>query len=117
MNTILYYYHYTLLELTLNNMKNETIRHAKLTKIKTDYTENTLKDELQELISQDISEENMEAIQAKQDELGTFEEQKLFDILTKKRNYQLLEDEKPTRDSYPSSQERPATAKLPDFES
>ena len=87
----------TLLELTLTNMKNETIRHAKLTIIKTDYTENTLKDELQELISQEISEENMEAIKDKQDELGTFEEQKLFDILSKKRNYQLLEDEKPTK--------------------
>ena len=86
----------TLLELTLNNMKNETIRHAKLTKIKTDYTEDTLKEELQELISQEVSEENMDRIQEKQDELGAFEEQKLFDVLSKKRNFQIFEDERPT---------------------
>ena len=54
----------------LNNMKNETIRHSKLTKAKVDYTETTLKEELQELISQEITEENMEAIKDKQDELG-----------------------------------------------
>ena len=60
----------TLLELTLNNMKNETIKYAKFTKRKNDYTEETLKDELQELISKDINAENMEEIQAKQDELG-----------------------------------------------
>ena len=68
-------------------MKNETIRHSKLTKAKVDYTETTLKEELQELISQEITEENMEAIKDKQDELGAFEEQKLYDILSKKRNY------------------------------
>ena len=77
----------TLLELTLNNMKNETIKYAKFTKRKNDYTEETLKDELQELISKDINAENMEEIQAKQDELGIF----------KKKNYQILEDERPTR--------------------
>jgi hypothetical protein len=87
----------TLLELTLNNMKNETIRHSKLTRAKVDYTENTLKEELQKLISQEITKENMGAIKDKQDELGAFEEQKLYDILSKKRNYQLLDDEKPTK--------------------
>ena len=39
----------------------------------------------------------MEEIQAKQEELRIFEEQKLFDILSKKKNYQILEDERPTR--------------------
>ena len=87
----------TLLELTLNNMKNETIKYAKFTKRKNDYTEETLKDELQDLISKDINAENMAEIQAKQDELGIFEEQTLFDILSKKKNYQILEDERPTR--------------------
>jgi hypothetical protein len=36
----------TLLELTLNYMRNETIRHAKSTRVKNDYTEETLKEEL-----------------------------------------------------------------------
>ena len=87
----------TLLELTLTNMKNESIKFAKRTKLKNDHTEETLKEELQELISDDIDDANMEEIQAKQEELGAFEEQKLFNILSKKKNFLLLDDERPTR--------------------
>ena len=39
----------------------------------------------------------MEEIQTKQEELGAFEEQKLFNILSKKKNFLLLDDEWPTR--------------------
>ena len=64
----------------------------------------TLKEELQNLISKDINDENMEEIQAKQDELGIFKEQKIFDILSKKKNYQLAA-------SLQWNLERPATVK------
>ena len=69
------------------NLPNET-------KIRDDHTEETLKEELQELISDDIDDANMEEIQAKQEELGAFEEQKLFNILSKKTNFLLLDNEK-----------------------
>ena len=86
----------TLLELTLTNMKNETIKFAKRTKIRDDHTDETLKEELQELICEDIDDTNLEEIHAKQEELGAFEELKLFNILSKKKNFLLLDDERPT---------------------
>ena len=59
-------------------MRNVTIGHAKSTKVKNDYTEETLKEELQDLISKDIDDGNMEEIQAKQEELGIFRLASLF---------------------------------------
>ena len=87
----------TLLELTLTNIKNKTIKFAKRSKIRDDHTEETLKEELQELICEDTDDTNLEEIQAKQEELGAFEEQKLFNILSKKKNFLLLDDERPTQ--------------------
>ena len=88
--------HPTLFELTLTNMKNETISHAKRTKKLQDNTEEKLKEELQQLISEDINDSNLEAITDKQTELGDFEGRKLYDILSKKKTFLMLDDERPT---------------------
>ena len=86
-----------LLEYILLQMKTDTIAYSKYKKIIHDNTENELKDKLQTLISEDINNENLEHITATQAKLKEFETKKLFDILSTKQNYLLLEDERPTK--------------------
>ena len=86
----------TLLEYTLNQMKNETIKYTRSSRRTQEASEGLLKEELQQLISEPTTEDTNTAINNKQDEISQLEEIKLFDILSKKRNYMLLEDERPT---------------------
>ena len=86
-----------LLEYVLLQMKNDTLAYIKYNKIFNDNTENKLKEKLQELISEDINDENMEQITITQAKLEQLETKKLFDILSTKKNYQLLNDERPTK--------------------
>ena len=86
-----------LLEFTLLQMKTDTIEYTKLNKIVHDNAESKLKEELQTLISEDINDANLEQIQTAQAKLKEFETKKLFDILTTKKNYLLLDDEQPTK--------------------
>ena len=74
-----------LLEYTLLQMKTDTIAYTKLNKIAHDNTENELQEELQTLISEDISDKNLELITATQSKLKEFETKKLFDILSTKK--------------------------------
>ena len=78
-------------------MRTETIKYTKRNKIKTDSQEETLKEGLQALISEDIDNANITAIKNKQQELAAQKEVKLFDILSKKKNFLMLYDERPTR--------------------
>ena len=87
----------TILELTLNDMKSETIKYMKRNKVREDTQEEILKEELQSLISEDKINTNIAAIEAKQHELDAHEEKKLFDILSKKKIFLMLDDERPTR--------------------
>ena len=82
-----------LLEYVLLQMKNDTLAYIKYNKIFNDNTENKLKEKLQELISEDINDENMEQITITQAKLEQLETKKLFNILSTKKNYQLLNDE------------------------
>ena len=86
-----------LLEYVLLQMKNDTIAYIKYNRIFHDNNENKLKEELQELISNDINDENMEQISITQAKLQQLETKKLYDILSTKKNYQLLNDERPTK--------------------
>ena len=78
-------------------MKSETIKYSKRNKIETDTKEETLKEELQALISEDIDEANLTAIKEKQNKLSAHEEIKLFDILSKKKDFIMLDDERPMK--------------------
>ena len=86
-----------LLEYTLLQMKIDTIAYTKLNKVLHDNTEKEIKEELQTLISEDINDENLAQITATQAKLKEFETKKLFDILSTKKNFLLLEDEQPTK--------------------
>ena len=86
-----------LLEYVLLQMKTDTIAYTKYTKIAQDNTETELKCKLQTLISDDINNDNIEHITATQAQLKDIETKKLFDILSTKKNYLLLDDERPTK--------------------
>ena len=86
-----------LLEYILLQMKTDTIAYTKNTKRVQDNTENVLKDELQTLISDDINDENMDQITITQAKLKDLETKKLYDVLSTKKNYLLLDDERPTK--------------------
>ena len=86
-----------LLEYVLLQMKVDTIAYTKYTKIAQDNTEMELKCKLQTLISDDINNDNIEHITATQAQLKNIETKKLFDILSTKKNYLLLQDERPTK--------------------
>ena len=86
-----------LLEYILLEMKNNTIAYTKYNKIAQDNHENELKEELQTLISDDINDENIEQISVIESKLKEFETKKLYDILSTKKNYLLLDDERPTK--------------------
>ena len=62
-----------------------------------DNAERDLKQELQTLISEDINNENIQQITTTQAKLKDLETKKLFDILSTKKNFLLLDDERPTK--------------------
>ena len=86
-----------LLEYVLLQMKNNTISHMKQTQSTETNTEHTLKKQLQALIEEEESEENMGQIYTVESQLRDLETKKLYDILSKKHNYTLLNDERPTK--------------------
>ena len=86
-----------LLEYVLLQMKTDTIAYTKHNKFLQNNAEKELKQELQTLISNDINNLNIEQITSTQEKLKEFEMKKLFDILSTKKNFLLLEDERPTK--------------------
>ena len=86
-----------LLEYVLLQMKNNTLAHMKRSKKIASNTEYTLKRELQSLIEEENTDGNVEQIYTVESKLKDIETKKLFDILSKKQNYTLLNDEKPTK--------------------
>ena len=86
-----------LLEYILLNMKTDTILYSKREKISTVNTQNFLKATLQELICQPDSSENMVAILEVQEELERVETKVLYNTLSKKANFNLLENELPSK--------------------
>ena len=86
-----------LLEYILLQMKTDTITYAKYNKAALDNTEHILREKLQTLISEEENYENIENIALTQAKLKEFETKKLFDILSTKKNYLLLDDERPTK--------------------
>ena len=86
-----------LLEYTLLQMKVDTIAYTKLNKIAHNNAEKELKKDLQVLICEDITNENTQQIITTQAKLKDLETKKLYDALSTKKNYLLLEDERPTK--------------------
>ena len=86
-----------LLEYVLLQMKTDTIMYTKYHKRADDHTEYKLKEELQALISEEENENNIEQITRTQIKIKELETKKLYDILSTKKNYTLLEDERPTK--------------------
>ena len=86
-----------LLEYILLQMKTDTIAYAKRNKTTQHNNEEELKEELQKLITEDENEDNIEQILETQAKLKNVETIKLYNILSKKKNFTLLEDERPTR--------------------
>ena len=78
-------------------MKNDTIIYAKREKNDTNFTQNFLKATLQDLISQPESHENTVSIIEAQEELEKLEAKVLHDTLSKKANYNLLDNERPSK--------------------
>ena len=86
-----------LLEFILHNMKSDTIVFSRREKLDNTLTQNVLKATLQELISEPESEENTIAIHDTQEKLDQLEHKLLFNTLSKKANFNLLENERPTK--------------------
>ena len=86
-----------LLEYVLLQMKTDTMAYTKNYKLIQDNAERDLKQELQTLISEDINNENIQQITTTQAKLKDLETKKLFDILSTKKNFLLLDDERPTK--------------------
>ena len=86
-----------LLEFVLIQMKNDTIIYTKRHNKIENYTEASLKKELQALIEEDENDENIEKILKMEAKIEEYETKKLFDILSTHQNYTLLEDERPTK--------------------
>ena len=83
-----------LLEFILHNMKNDTIIYSKREKKQSHDSQNVLKLKLQELISEPECEENTIAILEVQDELEALETKVLFNTLSKKASFNILENER-----------------------
>ena len=86
-----------LLEFILHNMKEDTIAYSKKEKNNFINTQNELKTTLQNLISDPESEENTINIHKTQENLEHLENKLLYDTLSKKANFNLLHNEKPTK--------------------
>ena len=86
-----------LLEFILHNMKEDTINYSKKEKNNFINTQNALKSTLQNLISEPETEENTINIHITQEKLEHLENKLLYDTLSKKANFNLLHNEKPTK--------------------
>ena len=86
-----------LLEYVLLQMKTNTINYLKSHTLAQKDQENQLKEELQTLITEDMGDENLEQILVTQQKLKDLETKKIYDVLSKSKNYKLLDDERPTK--------------------
>ena len=86
-----------LLEYVLLQMKTDTIAFMKQSKKIEHDKEQTLREELQTLIEEDIDDNNIEQIYTIESQIKNIETKKLYDALSKKQNYTLLSDERPTK--------------------
>ena len=86
-----------MLEYVLLQMKTNTINFMKHHRITQENTEKHLKEELQTLINEDIDDGNLAQIVSTQHQIEELETKKLYDILSKNKNYRLLDDERPTK--------------------
>ena len=87
----------TLLELVLTQLKDDTINYSKRDKTTKSQRKFELKAELQSLICEPDTVENNIAIHDKTVELESIEEEDLRGKLEKKENFNLLDNEKPTK--------------------
>ena len=78
-------------------MKINTIAYTKQNTLIQSIAETDLKEELQKLICEDNDDTNIHQITATQAKLKELETKNLYDVLSTKKNYLLLEDERPTK--------------------
>ena len=86
-----------LLEYVLLQMKTNTINYLKIHTTAQKDQEKQLKEELQQLITEDIGDTNLEQILATEHKIKDLETKKIYDVLSKSKNYKLLDDERPTK--------------------
>ena len=86
-----------MLEYVLLQMKTNTIAYTKHNVKAQNSAEIDLKEELQNLICQDDEGNNIQQITTTQAKLKELETKKLYNVLSTKKNYLLLEDERPTK--------------------
>ena len=86
-----------LLEYVLLEMKTNTINYLKMHQNIQKDNETYLKEKLQTLITEDIDNENIEHILETEHQIKELETKKIYDALSKKKDYMLLQDERPTK--------------------
>ena len=86
-----------LLEFILLKIKDDSIIYSSREKAKHNIDENNLKATLQELISEPESDENTLLIHETQAQLEDLETKHLYNTLSKKANFNLLENERPSK--------------------
>ena len=86
-----------LLEFILLKIKEDTIIYSSRKKAHLNNTEIELKNTLQELISEPESDENALRIHNTQTQLENLETEQLYNSLSKKANFNLLENERPSK--------------------
>ena len=86
-----------LLEFILLKIKDDTIVYSSREKAHLNNTAAELKDTLQKLISEPESDENTLHIHDTQTQLENFETKLLYNALSKKANFNLLENERPSK--------------------
>ena len=86
-----------LLEFILHKIKDDTIIYSAREKANINNTEAELKATLQELICEPETEENTLRIHETQEKLENLETKVLYSTLSKKANFNLLENERPTK--------------------
>ena len=86
-----------LLEFILLKIKNDTITYSSRKNAQHQNTEAELKGRLQELISEPESDENTFHIHETQTKLDNLETKLLYNTLSKKANFNLLENERPSK--------------------
>ena len=78
-------------------MKTNTINYLKMHQNIQKDNETYLKEKLQTLITEDIDNENIEHILETEHQIKELETKKIYDALSKKKDYMLLQDERPTK--------------------
>ena len=86
-----------ILEFILLKIKDDTICYSSRQKANERNTDFELKETLQKLISEPESEENEILIHETQEQIEKIETQYLYDTLSKKANFNLLENERPSK--------------------